>query len=265
MSSTITIDDLNMKPFEHINITFPSHSFTMIAGSNKSGKTLLIKILSGLYKTEGKIIFNNEYLEKIDTQELYQKIHVFLGNDQWHFLFRTVEEELAFPLENLGYSKKEITKKIKEVVSLFSLQKVLRLNPNKLNKFLKIKVLLAVNLISIPQIIVLDDPTRMLTREEKKELLTILNHYQSMGVTIIMTTSSLEDCLLGNVSKLYILHKGKIMLEGIPLEIMQEDSILSKIGLKLPFMVDLCIKLKYYGLVDEIILDPERLVNYLWK
>lgn len=263
--SCIEVKDLNIEPFHHLKMHFPKQSFTMIAGSNKSGKTAFIKALGGLILTNEAIVLDNAYLESVSTDELYQKVHIFLGNEQWHFLFPTVEEELRFPLENLGYSKEDIHKKLEDIIQLFHFSKILRLNPQNLNKYLKVKLLLAIQLISEPEILLLDDPTRMLTKNERKEIMSILSYYQSKQMTIIMTTSSLDDCLFADITKLYILHHGKIVLAGAVNEVFQEDSLLSKVGLRLPFMVDLCVKLKYYNLIDEMILDQESLVNHLWK
>ena len=64
---------------------------------------------------------------------------------------------------------------------------------------------------------------------------------------------------------LYILDKGKIALEGKPLDILKEDNIINKIGLKIPFMIDLSVKLQDYDLISEMTLDMNGMVNKLWK
>ena len=64
---------------------------------------------------------------------------------------------------------------------------------------------------------------------------------------------------------LYIIGNKKIILEGKPLEVLEKDNILNKVGLNIPFMADLSVKLKDYDLIDSIILDKDRMVNILWK
>ena len=83
------------------------------------------------------------------------------------------------------------------------------------------------------------------------------------GMTVIISSNTLEISYL--FDDIIILDKAKILLSGNPLEVLKEDSLLNKLGLNLPFMVDLSIKLKYYGLVDDIELDMNRMVNKLWK
>ena len=66
-------------------------------------------------------------------------------------------------------------------------------------------------------------------------------------------------------SKLIILNKGEVVLDGDTLDVLKEDSLLNKVGLDLPFMIDLSIKLKYYDLLDDIEFDMDRMVDKLWK
>ena len=84
-----------------------------------------------------------------------------------------------------------------------------------------------------------------------------------MFATIILSTNNLEDTI--NTDYLYILDKGKIVVEGAPLTVLKEDTLINRLGLTLPFMVDLSLKLKFYELIDDIELDMEALVNKLWK
>ncbi len=262
---SLAVDDLTVYPFKNLNLLFPSNTFTMIAGSNQSGKTMLIRVMSGLVVTKKMVRINRTYLEELSSYERSKKIGVFLGGEEWYFLFKTVEEELRFPLENLRYEKDVIDQLVKNIASDFHLNAILKLNPNHLSKFLKVKVLLALEVITKPELLLLDDPTKMLTKKEAAEVIRILNKQQSLGMTIIMTTSNLNDVLEAKTSKLYLLHQGKIVLEGAPFVVLNEDSLINKIGLRLPFMVDLCVKLKYYNLIDTIDLNPESLVNHLWK
>ncbi len=263
--SRVVVDDLDVKPYDKFHTVFVNHSFTIIAGSNQSGKTTLIKCLGGLILTQKKIMIQKTYLENINHKEIGKKIGLFLEPTGNCFLGRSVSEQLRIVLDSKGLDLLVAGKKFTDIVSKFSFQKFLKTDPNTLDTFGKIKLQLASILLLEPEILLLDDPTKRLTSTQRKEIISILNYYQTMGMTIIMTTSSLEDAVLANISKLCILHQGKFVLEGSKEEILKDDSTLSKVGLKIPFMVDLCVKLQYYNLVNEMILDEERLVEYLWK
>ena len=80
---------------------------------------------------------------------------------------------------------------------------------------------------------------------------------------MILTTINLEDTL--EADYLYIINNGNVVVEGRPLVVLKEESLIKKLGLSMPFMVDLSLKLEFYEVVDDIELDLDRMVNTLWK
>ena len=86
---------------------------------------------------------------------------------------------------------------------------------------------------------------------------------QSNEITIIITTIHLEESLLADY--LYIIGDKKIALSGEPITVLANDNKINKLGLSLPFMMDLSVKLKDYDLIKEIELDKDRMVESLWK
>ena len=104
----------------------------------------------------------------------------------------------------------------------------------------------------------------MINRCEKKVILDILQKLnKEWGITIVMSTLSLEEAVTADY--IYIINNGKIALSGKPLEVLKDDNVINKLGLSMPFMIDLSIKLKDYDLVDDVILDMEGMVDLLWK
>ena len=168
-------------------------------------------------------------------------------------------------LDELGYDKTGQNKLMKEIISTFSLQDIIKKDPNQLNYYLKLKVLLARIFLINPEIVLLDDITKDLLKEERKEIIKILKQYNNTGTTIIMSSSNFEDAIFLPNSRIYVLYHGDLLLSGSLQDIAKEDSLISKVGLKLPFMADLSVKLMYYGLLDHIELDKEKLVDILWK
>ncbi len=83
------------------------------------------------------------------------------------------------------------------------------------------------------------------------------------SITFIMTITNLEYSL--DSDYLYIIDGSNIVLEGIPFDVLLNDNIINKLGLELPFMFDLSIKLNDYELLDEIVLDMDRMIDKLWK
>lgn len=263
--SSLTVDELDIKPFKGLNMFFPSYSFSLIVAPSNSGKTILMKILSGLIFTESKVRVNRTYIENIKSEELNKKVQVLLDISSFVFQKETVSLELSSLLDELGYDKTRQNKLMKEIISTFSLQDIIKKDPNQLNYYLKLKLLLARIFLINPEIVLLDDITKDLLKEERKEIMKILRQYNNTGTTIIMSSSDFEDAIFLPNSRIYVLYHGDLLLSGSLQDIAKEDSLISKVGLKLPFMADLSVKLMYYGILDHIELDKEKLVNILWK
>ena len=104
----------------------------------------------------------------------------------------------------------------------------------------------------------------MMNKKTKEKIISILKHrVKKDQLTVILTTMNLEDILDSNYT--YVLNQGNIVMEGVPLNILKEEKLLSQVGLELPFMIDLSLKLKFYELIKEIITDMDGMVNTLWK
>ena len=83
------------------------------------------------------------------------------------------------------------------------------------------------------------------------------------GLTVIITVTNLEISI--DTDYLYIIDKGNLELSGKPLEVLEKDNIINKIGLNIPFMIDLSVKLRDYDLITDIETDYDRMIEALWK
>ena len=265
MNDIISITNLNYKNIiNNLNLKIKDNSFITISGNNKSGKTVLIKLLSNEIKTENTILINNKYIEKYLITDFYKTIGYIIFSNKISYIFTTVEEELLFILDNLAYTKEERKKRYNEIIKIFNLKKYLLVNPNNLHRNLQIKLSLALATISKPKILLLDDICCMMTKKETKEIMKILNYFkEEERMTIVLSTNNLNETLYSDY--LYILKEGDIELEGKPLEVLKHDNVINKLGLELPFRIDLSVKLKDYNLIDKILLDMDEMVNELWK
>lgn len=261
----IEIKQMNYKDiFQNFNLIIEKEKFTAISGTNSSGKSTLIKIISTMITINNCIFYNNKLIEKINKSELFSDMGVVILEDKLTFTCSSVEEELFNILENLKMDQKEKINQYQKVIKLLKIDDILTENPNKLTRNLKIKVLLAATLIYKPKILLLDDICSMMTKRETTEILKILKTLNKEDkITIIMTTDNLNEVI--DTDYLYILEQGKVILEGKPLEVLKQDNTINRLGLSVPFMIDLSVKLNDYNLVDEIILDMDRMIEILWK
>lgn len=250
--------------FENLSFKVEQGKFITISGGNNCGKTTLIRILGGQIPIEKTIKLLGMHIEEYP-QNLWKEITgTVIPQDSVEFLFKTVEEELNYAIHLFKKTEEEKKETYKEIIKKYKLTKFQKKNPNDVSEFIKIKLLIAKQLLGSPQVLFLDDICEELEAKEKKEMINLLRTLQlETGISIVMTTSNLNIALESDY--LLIISEKKILLEGEPLSIIEKDNVLNKIGLELPFMVDLSVKLMDYNLVEKTELDIDRLVDNIWK
>lgn len=249
--------------FNSLSLSFEKGKFYAIAGGNNSGKSMLIHLLCYQIKVDNAIIINHTYIESYNNHQLFQIIGT---NDiqPEKIIGKTVKEELMRPLEYLGWKKKEINQRINEVIFKTHQESLLNLPIVSLSLKEKNILLFLLAIIHHPKVVILDEPFLYLNQKEKQDFLLLLQQLKEQeNVTIILTTKDLEDTLY--VDELMILHQGKLVIEGVPLAVFKEDKILNRLGLSLPFLADLSLKLMFYDVLKHFILDMDGMVEQLWK
>lgn len=249
---------------EDISFQVKSGQFITISGGNNCGKTTLIRILSGQLEVKETIKLLGTYIEEYP-QNLWKEITgTIIPQDNPEFLFDTVEEELNYTIHLFKKTEEEKKDTYKEIVKKYKLTKSQKKDPNKVPIFIKIKILLAEKMLATPQILFLDDICQELETKDQEEFIKLLRTLQlETKIAIIMTTSDLNVSLESDY--LLVINDGKILLEGEPLTVIEKDNTLNKIGLDLPFMVDLSVKLRDYNVVDKVELNMDRMVDTIWK
>lgn len=250
--------------FKDFDFSVKEGKYISIAGNNTSGKTTLVKLIAGILPSKNTITIGYSYVDSNRIQDHTKELGVVFGDNLNTFLFDDVYKEMAFPLENLNIEPAKIEKKILELSKLFGISKLLDKKTIDLTKSEKQEVLLVISLLHQPKILLLDNPFSMMDIATKTKIRKALKEYQkNNNLTIILTTTNLEDTI--DTDYLYVINDGDILIEGEPLTVLKEDTMLNHLGLYNSFMVDLSLKLKFYELIDDIELDMDRMVNTLWK
>ena len=265
MKELLSVTNLSyLNLFDNISFQIDSGKFIMISGPNNCGKTTLIRILSGQIPVTKSIKLLGMFLEEYP-QNLWKEITgMIIPQDNPTFFFSTIEEELNYSIHLFKKTEEEKKETYKEIIRKYKLTKFQKKNPNEVSEFIKIKLLLAEKMLASPQILFLDDICGELEEKEKKEMINLLRTLQlETNISIVMTTSDLNVALESDY--LYIVDEKQILLEGEPLSIIEKDNVLNKIGLELPFMIDLSVKLRDYNVVDKVELDVDRMVDTIWK
>ena len=248
--------------FKDFNLEIEESSFVSIIGMNGSGKSTLAKILIGLYKAEGYITIDGYLLNDFYLKKIRRVFSVCFNDADSHFIGETVRDDLAFTLENLAYSNKEMIKSIEVIAKKFKLESILDKSPEELTNSEKEKVMIASSIIHKPKIILLDESIYKLTPSDKKLVFKLLKEYQKeYKLTVILITHDLEDTLYSD--NIIVLDKGKIVMKGTKEEI-YKDETLEKLGFNLPFIVKLSHNLMLYDLLDRVYFDSGEVMNKLW-
>lgn len=235
--------------FKNFSISFIKNKLISISGPNNCGKTALIKILANIIEKD-TIFLNKKKYSSYSVKELNKSIQYIIP-DEIAFIYDKVENNIDYN-GNLELIKKLKLTKIKSK----------RIKELEIADLIKLKLLLC--LMNNPQVLLLDDIYKYLTIEDKSIIIKILKDYRDIhNLTIIQTNSDLKDSL--NSDYLYLINKNQIILEGEPLDILQNDNIINKMGLELPFLIDLSVKLRDYELVSKIITNEKELVEEIWK
>jgi energy-coupling factor transport system ATP-binding protein len=269
MSDIIKINNLSFRYqskfiFDKLNLNIKNGEWVSLVGPNGSGKSTLIKILVGLLESDSHIIIDDLILNKDNLLSIRKKIGLVFEHVDNSFIGETVADDLAFPLENLSYDPKEIDVMIKDITSLLNIEHLLDKDPHSLSGGEKQRVAIAVALITNPNILIIDDALEMIDDESKKEIFDILvKLHNEKKLTIITVTQNLEETY--NTNRMIVINDGNILIDGPTKEVLKEDRIFNRIGIEVPFMVDLSIKLQLYGLINDIILDMDEMVNAIWK
>ena len=133
----------------------------------------------------------------------------------------------------------------------------------KISTFEKVKVLIAVSIIHEPKVLLLDDILVELNNEDKEKILLMLKRIiRELNIIVVMTSSSLTDSIYSDA--ILVIDDGLVRYSGRLGDILEHDNALTRMGIEIPVMMDMSLKLKFYNLLDKVILNEEEMVDTLW-
>lgn len=249
-----------------IDLTIKKGQYVSIIGHNGSGKSTLARLLNGLLLPEkGKVEIQG--LSTTNEEEIWEirsKVGMVFQNPDNQFVAPTVEDDLAFGLENLGVDPDVMEGRIQEALKRVDMLPYRQTEPSRLSGGQKQRVAIGGALALHPEVLVLDEATAMLDPQGRREVLGIVKGMnEEDGMTVIQITHYLEETL--NSHYIYVMDKGQLVAQGSPEQLYQKPDLLRKLGLDVPFAADLHLRLKKRGLVcEELSLTSEGVISALW-
>lgn len=262
MSKAVEIRDLKWQynsaeepmALKGISLSFEEGEFIGVCGPNESGKTTLVSAIKGLipHKLNGVytgevLLFGND-IRKIPLKDIAQTVGFVFADPEQQFTSMSVEEELAFAMENVGFSVSEIRSRIEWVSDIAMIGDLLDKSPYDVSGGQKQRIAIASALALQPRVLILDEPTSMLDPFGKDSVFEICHRMEKdLNMTIIMVEHVI-DRLARLSDRLLLIHEGEVKKFSAPREFFQDVKSLQKFGLNVPEPMILLDRLRDRGL-----------------
>ena len=258
-------DDDKREALSDVSIDVYPGEWLAIIGHNGSGKSTLAKMMNGLLEpNEGSIYIDGQLLTEETVYEARRKVGMVFQNPDNQFVGTTVEDDIAFGLENIGMPREEMIQKINSSLEMVRMTPFKDKEPARLSGGQKQRVAIAGMIALAPKVVILDEATSMLDPQGRFEVIsTIQKLHKEKGITVISITHDLEEA--ASADRVLLMEGGKVNRIGKPSDIFEMGTALVEKGLDVPFSEKLKAVLKEKGLnVPTEYLDEEGLVEWLW-
>lgn len=235
----------NVEVLKNVNLEIEKGEFIGLVGYNGSGKSTLLKVMSGILQPySGNVYFKDKTLDEKNRI----KIGYIFQNPENQIIGVTVEEDVAFGLENIGVPREEMIDRINWALSIVNLKGLEHADPNTLSGGQKQRLAIASILVMEPEVILMDEPTSMLDPKGRNEIYNVIKKLIKMGETIIIASHQPSD--LEEVDRIIALDKGEIIFDGLKEEFYSKNII----DVELPFKtkIEKKLNLGFEKLVDEL-------------
>jgi len=248
-----------------INLEINEGDFIAVIGANGSGKTTLAKHFNGLLLPTKGNVFVDSYNTKNSGKiwEIRKKVGMVFQNPDNQLVATTVEDDIAFGLENIGIEESEMRKRVEWALKIVDMESFRYIEPHILSGGQKQRVVIAGALAMHTSYLVLDEPTSMLDPKGRREVLEIIKRLnKEEGITIVYITHIMSEATEFN--KIIVLDKGEIVLQGSPKEVFLNQEMLERLSLDLPQIPRLARLLNQKGMDFPLnILSEDEMIKEL--
>ena len=272
MENIIEVRNLKYKyDSESENYTLNDVSFQVkkgewlsIVGHNGSGKSTTVRLIDGLLEAEsGDIIISGDKLTAENVWEKRRQIGMVFQNPDNQFVGATVEDDVAFGLENQGLDYNLMVERVQQALELVGMQDFKEREPARLSGGQKQRVAVAGVVALRPDIIILDEATSMLDPEGRLDLIqTVKKIKDSNQLTVISITHDLDEIALSD--RVLVMKEGQVESTATPRELFSRED-LEELGLDQPFVNQVKAALRQSGFpLPDTYLTEKELQDQLW-
>ncbi len=259
-------EDTTKRPaVNDVSFSIYEGEWVAIVGHNGSGKSTMAKLMNGLlFPQEGKVYVFGEQLTEENLWNTRSQMGMVFQNPDNQFVGATVQDDVAFALENNGVPFEEMVERVKDALARVNMVDFLNSEPHHLSGGQKQRVAIAGAIALKPKLLILDEATSMLDPQGKEEVLSIVRQLrEETDLTVISITHDLEETLLAD--RVIMMNQGEKYAEGTPRQIFEKGQELVDLGLDLPFAMNMSKLLMSEGIeLQAEHMSEEELVNDLW-
>mgnify|MGYP001180869555 FL=1 len=250
---------------KNCSFTVQKNETLAIIGHNGSGKSTIAKLMNGLlFPQEGEIWINGKLLSEETVWDIRKDVGMVFQNPDNQFVGATVQDDVAFGMENRGIEREEMKKRIQAALEAVKMTEYRFTEPHRLSGGQKQRVAIAGILAIYPKVLILDEATVMLDPRGRQEIMNTIEHLKKeKNLCLITITHDLNEII--RTDRVIVLNKGEIWATGTPKEILKNGKELLKIGLDIPFITELVNELKKLEIAlksEPISID--ELLEELW-
>lgn len=240
--------DKNHIVLNDVSFQINKGEYVAILGPNGCGKSTLLKLIAGLYPyKDGEIYIFDKKLDEKSINEIRKHIGIVFQNPDNQFIAQSVEDDVAFGLENRNIKREEMKDIIHSSLKKVGLENYMDVEPTMLSGGQKQRAAIAGVIALNPDILFLDEATSMLDPRSKREILELINDMRKINpdLTILSITHDVNDTLFA--SKVLVMNEGKIMMYDSPSKVFKEKELLKRCSLKMPLLYELKSALESKG------------------
>ncbi|AQW21625.1 energy-coupling factor transporter ATPase [Lentilactobacillus curieae] len=272
MENIIEINNLSFKYpeqnqlFDNLSLSIEAGKWTAILGQNGSGKSTLARLVDGLLEAEsGTIRVAGLEVNDDNLQLVRNQIGMVFQNPEDQFVGATVEDDVAFGLENREQPRQQMQLVVKESLEAVGMWEYRNRIPASLSGGQKQRVAIAGILAIKPKILILDESTSMLDPKGRQEIIDLVKEIKEKEeLTVISITHDIEEAAIAD--RIVIINKGTVVADKTPIELLNREDFLKKYELETPFTTKLLSSLKELGIsVPDKYLNDEELISWIKK
>lgn len=259
------IDDEERQALKNVSFSINKGEWIAIIGPNGSGKSTLAKTINGLIEPQqGEVFVGGLPLDEKNVWSIREMVGMVFQNPDNQFVGSTVQDDVAFGLENLGIPREEMIERVREALDKVNMLEFAEREPARLSGGQKQRVAIAGIVALQPDIMILDEATSMLDPRGREEVLrTVKEVKEAENLSVLSITHDIDEAAAAN--RVLVMRSGELVKEGTPEEIFSYGESLVEMGLDLPFPERLKASLKAQGMnVPEDYLTEEGMVDWLW-